>query len=81
MNKESLLTGSYYIPMIGHRDDVKSKLREEIKIKLLSVTRNELAKTLLSMNTSNENEILIDNFSTMNPYQAKIASAIYQGSN
>ena len=50
-------------------------------MKLIGITRNKVARELVSSNTERENQNLIEDLSSMKPYQAKVAASIYQASN
>ena len=78
---ESLLLDPFYIPLVGPRYDVEAKLKTDIEIKLIEITKNKLANELLSLRIEEGNNLLKEDLKFMVPYQAKVASCIYQTSN
>ena len=81
INPESLLLDPYHLPLVGPRDDVESKLKGEIEEKLITITKNKIAKELLSNRTASESKHLSQDIFSMKPYQPKVAAALYQGAN
>ena len=78
---ESRLLNPFYIPLVGPRDNVETRLKADIEVKLMEITKNKLARELLSLRTEEENNRLIEDLRSMTPYQAKVSSCIYQASN
>ena len=76
LNPESLLLDPYHLPLIGPRDDVESKLKNEIEEKLITITKNKVAKELLSNRTVKESKHLSQDIFSMKPYQPKGAAAL-----
>ena len=55
---ESLLLDPFYIPLVGPRYDVEAKLKTDIEIKLIEITKNKLANELLSLRIEEGNNLL-----------------------
>ena len=81
LNPESLLLDPYHLLIVGPRDDVESRLKSEIEEKLTIITKNKVARELLSNRTANESKLLSQDIFSMRPYQPKVAAALYQGVN
>ena len=81
INPESVLLDPYNLPIIGPRDDVETRLKNDIENKLITITKNKVAKELLSNRTANESKNLALDIFSMRPYQPKVAAALYQGAN
>ena len=48
---ESLLLDSYHISLSGPPEDVEAKLKADIKLKLIDITKKKVAKELFSART------------------------------